>query len=69
MRKTGAAMSAVIASTVAGVPNARSDSNASFEDQADRLSNRIGSLEGANAIRGVHQTYESYLDRGPNKLV
>jgi hypothetical protein len=69
MRKTRTTMSAVIASTVPGVPNTRSDSNASLEDQVDRLSNRIGSLEDANAIRGMHQRYESHLDWGPEKLV
>ena len=57
-------MSSVIVSAGAGVSNTRSDSNASLKDQVDRLSNRIGSLEDANAIRRMHQTYESYLDRG-----
>ena len=42
----------------------RSDPNAGFKDQVDRLSNRIGSLEDANAIRRMHQTYESHLDQG-----
>lgn len=62
--KTGAAMSAVVASAVAGIPNQRVDPDASFKDQLDHLSNRIGSLEDANAIRRLHQTYESRLDQG-----
>lgn len=64
MWKAGAATSAVIASAVAGVSNVRSDPNASLRDQVDWLSNRIGKLEDANAIRRIHQTYECYLDRG-----
>ena len=64
MWKVGAAMSAVVASAVAECRNTRSNPNASLKDQVDRLSNRIGSLEDANAIRRMHQTFESYLDRG-----
>ena len=62
--KTGAAMSAVVASAVAGISSPKTDSGASLKDRVDRLSNRIGSLEDANAIRGLHQTYESFLDKG-----
>jgi len=62
--KVGAAVSAAVASAVAGLSNTRSDLNASLKDQVDRLSNRIGRLEDANAIRRMHQTYESRLDRG-----
>jgi hypothetical protein len=67
--KVGAAMSAVVASAVAGVSNTWSDPYASFKDQVDRLSNQIGSLEDANAIRRMHQTFESYLDQGMYKEV
>ena len=69
MWKVGAAMSAVVASAVAGVSNTRSDPNASLLDQVDRLSNRIGSLEDANAIRRMHQTFESYLNLLADDLV
>jgi hypothetical protein len=62
--KTGAAMSAVVASAVAGIPNHRIDPNADLKGQLDHLSSRIGSLEDANAIRRLHQAYESRLDRG-----
>jgi hypothetical protein len=62
--KTGAAMSAVVASAVAGIPNHRIDPNADLKGQLDHLSGRIGSLEDANAIRRLHQAYESHLDRG-----
>jgi hypothetical protein len=62
--KTGAAMSAVVASAVAGIPKQKVDPDAGLKGQLDRLSNRIGSLEDANAIRRLHQAYESRLDRG-----
>jgi len=62
--KAGAAMSAVVASAVAGIPNQRVDPDAGLKGQLDHLSNRIGSLEDANAIRRLHQTYESRLDKG-----
>jgi hypothetical protein len=62
--KTGAAMSAVIASAVAGVSKPKADPDAGLKSQIDRLSNQIGSLEDANAIRILHQAYESYLDKG-----
>ena len=44
--------------------NPRPDQDAGLKDQVDQLSNRIGSLEDANAIRRLHQTYESRLDQG-----
>lgn len=62
--KVGAAISAVVASAVAGVSNTRIDPYAGLKDQVDRLSNRIGRMDDANAIRRMHQTYESRLDRG-----
>jgi hypothetical protein len=62
--KTGAAMSAVVASTVMGISKQKVDPDAGLKDQLDHLSNRIGSLEDANAIRRLHQEYESRLDRG-----
>jgi hypothetical protein len=62
--KTGAAMSALLASTVAGVSKPKDDPNAGLKNQIDRLSDQIGSLEDANEIRRLHQTYESLLDRG-----
>jgi hypothetical protein len=62
--KTGAAMSAVVASAAAGTSKQKVDPEAGLKDQLDHLSNRIGSLEDANAIRKLHQAYESRLDRG-----
>jgi hypothetical protein len=64
MWKAGAATSALIASAAAGASNIRSDPNASLREQVDRLSNRIGRLKDANAIRRIHRTYESHLDQG-----
>jgi hypothetical protein len=62
--KTGAAMSAVLASAVAGISKPNADPDDGLNDQINRLSNRIGSLEDAMAIRRLHQTYESHLDNG-----
>ena len=57
-------MSAVLASTVAGVSKSGPDHGAGLKDEMDKLSNQIGCLEDAKAIRRLHQTYESYLDKG-----
>jgi hypothetical protein len=62
--KTGAAMSAVLASAVAGVSKSSPDQDAGLKGQVDRLSNQVACLEEANAIRRLHQSYESYLDKG-----
>ena len=62
--KTGAAMSAVIASAVTGISKQKVDPDAGLKDQLEHLSNRIASLEDANAIRELHQAYESRLDQG-----
>ncbi len=62
--KTGAAMSAVLASTVAGISKPKADPDAGLKNQIDRLSHQIGSLEDAMAIRRLHQVYESHLDSG-----
>jgi len=64
LRRAGAAMSAVLASTVAGVSKSGPDHGAGLKDEMDKLSNQIGCLEDANVIRRLHQTYESYLDKG-----
>jgi len=57
-------MSAVIASAAAGVSKPKTDPNAGSNDHIGRLSHQIGALEDANAIRRLHQKYESHLDRG-----
>jgi hypothetical protein len=62
--KTGAAMSAVIASAVAGFSKPKADPDTGLKNQIDLLSNQIGSLEDAMAIRRLHQAYESHLDKG-----
>jgi hypothetical protein len=59
--KAGAAMSAVAASAVAGFGKSGADRGAGLQDQIDRLSSKLGSLEDANAIRRLHQAYESRL--------
>jgi hypothetical protein len=62
--KTGAAMSAVVASAVAGVSKSGADRSTGLQDQIDRLSSQLGSLEDANAVRRLHQVYESRLNNG-----
>jgi hypothetical protein len=62
--KTGSAMSAVVASAVAEIPNQKVDPDTGLRGQLDHLSNRIGRLEDANTIRRLHQDFESRLDRG-----
>jgi hypothetical protein len=62
--KTGAAMSAVLASAAAGVSKPGTDQDAGLKGQVDRLSNQLARLEDATVIRRLHQTYESYLDKG-----
>jgi hypothetical protein len=62
--KTGAAMSAALASAVAGISKSNPGRDSGLEGEVDRLSNQIGCLEDANVIRRLHQTYESHLDKG-----
>jgi len=62
--KTGAAASAVLASAVAGVSKSSPDQDEGLKSDVDRLSNQVACLEEANAIRRLHQTFESYLDKG-----
>jgi hypothetical protein len=64
MRKTGAAVSALVASAAAGFSKSATDPGASLKDQIERLSDRIGSLEDAETIRKMHQAYQSRLDQG-----
>jgi hypothetical protein len=62
--KTGAAMSAVAASAVAGFSKSGADRSTGLQDQIDRLSSQVGSLEEANVIRRLHHAYESRLTEG-----
>jgi hypothetical protein len=62
--KTGAAMSAAVASAVVGFSKSGADRSTGLQGQIDRLSAQIGILEDANAIRKLHQSYETYLDQG-----
>lgn len=63
MWKTGAAMSAVFASTVTG-KSKTGFGEGHWDGELDRLSNQVGMLEDANAIRNLHLAFESNLDRG-----
>ena len=62
--RTGAAMSAVLASAVAGISKSSPDQDADLNGKVGRLSNQIARLEDADVIRRLHRTYESSLDKG-----
>lgn len=62
IRKTGAALSAVVASAAAGF--SRTSAPASDGDQLGLLKRRVGNLEDAENVRRLHLAYESSLDRG-----
>jgi hypothetical protein len=62
--KSGAAISAVVASAVTGFSKSGADRSTGSQNPIDRLSAQIGILEDANAIRKLHQSYEAYLDQG-----
>jgi len=64
IRKTGAALSAVVASAAAGFSRTASNPDDGLKSQIGRLSNRVGNLEDADRVRRLHQAYESRLDRG-----
>jgi hypothetical protein len=64
LRRTGAAVSAVLASAIAGAAKSAPDTDASLKGEVAALANRIGCLEDANAIRALQQKYESSLDKG-----
>jgi hypothetical protein len=63
IRKTGAAFSAVVASAAVGFSKSAADPAAGLRDQIDGLSNRLGSMEDADAVRRLHHAYESRFDR------
>jgi hypothetical protein len=62
--KTGAALSAVLASAVGGASKPEADENKNLKEQVDRLSSQLGILEDTNAIRKLHNAYGYYLDKG-----
>ena len=64
MWKIGAAMSAILASAVSSMSRPRINRDTGLNPQVDQLSNKLGILEDENAIRGLHRTYETYLDNG-----
>lgn len=59
IRKSGAALSGVLAAAVAGSAKTAVPSNT-----ADDLALRLGMLEDANAVREVYKAYESALNQG-----
>ncbi len=64
IRKTGAALSAVVASAAAGFSRTAAEPSDGLNDQIRRLSGRVASLEDADRVRRLNQAYQSLLDRG-----
>jgi hypothetical protein len=64
MWKIGAAMSAVLASAIPAISRPRVNNDANLKARVDQLSNQLGIHEDTNTIRALHQTYESYINRG-----
>ncbi len=62
MWKIGAAMSVLLASAAPGMARSRVDQGAGMKTKVDQLYNQLGIFEDANAIRRLHQTYETCLD-------
>ncbi len=69
IRKTGAVLSAGLASAIAGVSKPNPDEDMPLKEQVDRLSNQLGILEDTNAIRKLHQDYGYYLDNGMHEEI
>ena len=61
--KSGAAFSAVLASAVAGMGKADA-AETDLQQQVDRLSEQLATLEDSNAIRAVHRRYGDHLGKG-----
>ena len=61
--KTGAALSAALASAVTGMSKSNVD-EAGLKEQVGRLSRHLGILEDTNAIRKLHHAYGYYIDKG-----
>jgi len=64
LRRTGAAVSAVLATAVAGSSKSAPRADSDLKSEVEALSNRIGRLEDADAIRALHRVYETCLDKG-----
>jgi len=64
MWKMGAAASAALATAASSISSPGTGQNADSGAEVNRLSHRLGTLEDENAIRSLHQTYESRLDNG-----
>lgn len=64
LKKSGVALSGVLAAAVSGSANAAPATNT-----ADDLARRLGMLEDANAVREIYTAYESALHQGRYKEV
>ena len=67
--KTGAALSAVLATAVPGMARTRFKTDTGLKDKVERLSKQVGLLEDENAIRSLHRAYEIHLDKGEYERV
>jgi hypothetical protein len=64
MWKIGAAIPALLASTVPGRSSHAFNQDAGLKNRINRLTSRLGILEDENAIRRLHHTYEDLLHNG-----
>jgi len=64
IRKTGAALSAVVASAAVNFSKPAANPAGGLNDQIGRLFNRVRNLEDADRVRRLHQAYEYRLDGG-----
>jgi hypothetical protein len=62
MWKIGAAMSAVLAIAAPGMSRPRINRHTDLKARVNQLSNQLGILDDKNAIRKLHQTYETCLN-------
>lgn len=64
MWKAGAAVSAVLAASVPAMSMPNSGKDDSLNNEVDRLSAKLKTLEDETKIRELHRSFESLLDRG-----
>ena len=64
MWKTGAALSAVLATAVPAMSMTRFNKDEGMKSEVDRLTCKLGSMEDENKIRALHRSFEIDMDKG-----
>jgi len=62
--KTGAAASAVLATSVPAMSMPKMTGDRGLKTEVDRLTGKLGNMEDENQIRRLHHTYENFLNAG-----